>query len=102
MYLLPLLLLLIAVEIWVIILVAEQIGVLYTLLLLLASSIAGVSLMRYEGRMALDRAREALRLRQMPGRELADGALILIGGFLLLVPGFITDVAGLALLLPPT
>jgi UPF0716 protein FxsA len=102
---LPLLLLFIVVpivEIWAIIQVGQQIGVLWTVALLLADSILGSMLMRSQGRAAWRRFNEALAAGRPPAREVADGALIIFGGALLLTPGFVTDVFGLLFLLPPT
>jgi UPF0716 protein FxsA len=89
-------------ELYVIIKVGEAIGVLPTLALLFADAILGSLLLRYQGRGAWRRFNEALAQRRFPGREVADGVLIVIGGTLLLTPGFITDVFGLLLLIPPS
>jgi UPF0716 protein FxsA len=89
-------------EIYVIIKVGELIGPLPTLLLLLADALLGSWLLKHEGRGAWRRFNEALAARRFPGREVIDGALIIVGGTLLLTPGFITDIFGAFLLLPPT
>jgi UPF0716 protein FxsA len=89
-------------ELYVIIQVGQAIGVVPTLILLLADALLGSWLLKHEGRGAWRRFNEALAARRFPGREVADGVLIVIGGTLLLTPGFITDVFGLFLLLPPT
>lgn len=89
-------------ELYVIIKVGELIGVLPTLVLLLADALLGALLLKHQGRGAWRRFNEALAARRFPGREVVDGVLIVIGGTLLLTPGFITDVAGLFLLIPPT
>ena len=89
-------------ELYVIIKVGELIGVLPTLILLLADAVGGSMLLKHQGREAWRRFNRALAERRFPGREVADGALIVVGGTLLLTPGFITDVFGLFLLLPPT
>jgi len=89
-------------ELYVIIKVGGLIGVLPTLALLLAISLLGATLLRHQGRGAWRRFNEAIAARRLPGREVADGLLITIGGALLLTPGFITDAVGLLLLLPPT
>ncbi len=81
-------------EIYVIIQVGQEIGALWTVLLLVAESILGAWLVKREGGRAWLALNEALQTGRMPGRELADGALILIGGTLLLTPGFVTDVFG--------
>ncbi len=89
-------------ELYVIIQVGQAIGVVPTLILLLADAVLGSMLLKREGRSAWRRFNEALAARRFPGREVADGVLIVIGGTLLLTPGFLTDVFGLFLLLPPT
>ena len=89
-------------ELYVIIKVGELIGVWPTLFLLLADALLGSWLLRHQGRGAWRRFNEALAARRFPGREVVDGALIIVGGTLLLTPGFITDVFGAVLLIPPT
>lgn len=89
-------------ELYVIIKVGELIGVLPTLILLLADALLGSWLLKHQGRGAWRRFNEAIAARRFPGREVADGVLIVIGGTLLLTPGFITDVVGVFFLLPPT
>lgn len=89
-------------ELYVIIKVGELIGVLPTLVLLLADALLGSMLLKHQGREAWRRFNEALAARRFPGREVVDGVLIVIGGTLLLTPGFLTDVVGLFLLIPPT
>jgi UPF0716 protein FxsA len=88
-------------ELWVVVQVAGAIGVGSTLLLLIAVSLVGAWLVKHQGLGMWRRIREQLNRGQMPGRELVDGGLILLAGALLFVPGFITDVCGLLLLLPP-
>lgn len=90
------------VELYVIIKVGGLIGVLPTLALLLADAVLGSLLLRHQGRGAWQRFNQALAARRFPGREVADGALIIVGGTLLLTPGFVTDIFGLLLLIPPT
>jgi len=89
-------------EIYVIVQVGQAIGALWTILLLVVDSVVGAWLVRREGARAWAALREAIGSGRMPSRELADGALILIGGTLMLAPGFVTDVWGLLLVLPPT
>ena len=90
------------VEIYVLIQVGQVIGPWWTILLLVADSILGGWLIRREGRRAWRALTTALDSGQMPARELADGALILIGGTLMLTPGFVTDALGILLILPFT
>ena len=89
-------------EIYIIIQIGQVIGPWWTILLLLADGWLGGWLMKNQGRRAWEALREAIDDRRMPARELADGALILVGGTLLLAPGFVTDVAGLFCVLPFT
>src|SRR5215218_1013799 len=103
--LLPLVLLFIAVpiaELAVIIQVGQAIGVWWTIGLLIPDSVLGSLLMRHQGRSAWRRFNDATRAGRVPAREVLDGALVIFGGALLLTPGFITDVLGLILLIPPT
>ena len=90
------------VELWVIIEIGSLIGVWPTIALLIADALLGSLLLRHQGRGAWRRFNEALAQRRFPGREVADGLLIAIGGTLLLTPGFVTDIFGLILLVPPT
>src|SRR5919197_313127 len=90
------------VEIYVIIQVGQAIGALWTIALLIADSILGSMLMRSQGRAAWRRFNEAIAGGRIPAREVLDGVLIVFGGALLLTPGFVTDIFGLAFLLSPT
>ncbi|MGB7588249.1 MAG: FxsA family protein [Solirubrobacterales bacterium] len=90
------------VELYVIIEIGGLIGVLPTIALLLADAMLGALLLRHQGRGAWRRFNDAIAERRFPGREVADGVMIAIGGTLLLTPGFITDIFGLLLLIPPT
>lgn len=89
-------------EIWLLIQVGHAIGGWQTLVLLLLDSILGAALVRHQGRQTWRAFRRALDEKRMPAREVADGALILVGGTLLLTPGFLSDLLGLVFLLPPT
>ena len=89
-------------EIYVLIQVGQVIGPWWTILLLVLDSILGTWLIKREGSRAWRALRQALETGRMPGKELADGALILIGGTLMLSPGFVTDAFGILLILPLT
>jgi UPF0716 protein FxsA len=89
-------------EIYVLIQVGQVIGAWWTVLLLVADGFLGSWLMKREGTKAWRALREALDERRMPARELADGALILIGGTLLGTPGYLSDVEGFFCVLPFT
>ena len=89
-------------ELYVIIQVGQAIGVWPTLGLLLLDAVLGALLLRHQGRGAWRRFNEAIAQRRFPGKEVADGVLIVIGATLLLTPGFISDIFGIFLLIPPT
>ncbi len=89
-------------EIWVILQVGRLVGPWWTILLLVLDSMVGAWLIKREGGRAWRALRQALQEGRMPAREIADGALILIGGTLMLSPGFVLDVAGILLILPFT
>lgn len=90
------------VELYVIIQVGQEIGPMPTIGILVADSVLGSLLLRSQGRGAWRRFNDALAAGRPPAREVLDGGLIIFGGALLLTPGFVTDVLGLVLLLPPT
>jgi UPF0716 protein FxsA len=89
-------------ELYVIIQIGGLIGLWPTLALLLADAILGSMLLRHQGRGAWARFNKAIAERRFPGKEVADGLLIAIGGTLLLTPGFLTDIVGAIFLIPPT
>jgi UPF0716 protein FxsA len=89
-------------ELYVIIQVGEAIGVWWTLAILVADSILGSVLLRTQGRTAWRRFNDALAAGRPPAREVLDGGLIIFGGAFLITPGFISDVIGVLLILPPT
>ena len=89
-------------ELYVIFQIGSLIGILPTILLLLADSIAGAVLLKSQGTAAWRRFNETTSQGRIPAREVADGGLIIFGGALLLTPGFLTDIFGLLLLIPPT
>lgn len=89
-------------EIFVLVQVGQVIGAWWTILLLIAASVIGTWLIRREGGRAWRALRVALETGRMPARELADGALILVGGTLMLTPGFVTDAFGILLIVPVT
>jgi UPF0716 protein FxsA len=89
-------------ELWVVLQVGQLIGGWPTVLLLLGESLLGAVILRREGPAAWRRLQAALRQGRMPSDELTDAALVLVGGTLLLTPGFLTDVVGFFCVLPPT
>jgi UPF0716 protein FxsA len=90
------------VEIYVLIQVGQVIGAWWTVLLLIADSLFGSWLLRREGIRAWRALQLALTEGRMPARELADAALIVFGGTLMITPGFVTDLFGLVAILPFT
>ncbi|AWM60784.1 FxsA family protein [Pseudomonas songnenensis] len=89
-------------ELYVLIKVGSSIGALATILLLVLSGIAGVLLLRLAGFATAWRARERLARGELPEREMLQGLMMAIGGGLLFLPGFISDVLALIVLFPPT
>ena len=81
--------------------VGRQIGALATVGLVLASAIAGSLLLRHQGFGVMARVRDEMNAGRDPSQALAHGAMIVLAAILLIVPGFITDIAGLLLFLPP-
>ena len=89
-------------ELYVILRVGDAIGAIWTILLLAADSVLGAILIRTQGRSVWRRFNAALAEGKMPHREVIDGVLVVFGGAFLITPGFITDVVGILLLVPPT
>jgi UPF0716 protein FxsA len=89
-------------EVFVFIEVGQAIGWLLAIALLFGTSVLGVRLMRVEGRSAIERVSRAVSEHRAPGRAAVDGALGFLGGALLAIPGFVTDVLGALLIFAPT
>jgi UPF0716 protein FxsA len=89
-------------ELYVILKVGDAIGIGWTILLLVADSLLGSWLLRSQGRAVWRRFNEILAQGKVPHREVIDGVLVIFGGAFLITPGFLTDIVGLLLLLPPT
>ena len=89
-------------ELYVLIQVGQAIGPWWTILLLVLDSVIGAWLIKREGRRAWLALRGRIETGRMPARELADGALVMLGGALMLSPGFVTDALGIVLILPLT
>ena len=88
-------------ELYVIIQVGQAFGALNTIALLIVISAGGAWLVKREGMGVWKRFQRSVQAGSVPGKEIADGAMILFAGALLMTPGFLTDVLALALLLPP-
>jgi UPF0716 protein FxsA len=89
-------------EVAVMVAVGNAIGGLWMIALLLVGTLVGLSLVRRQGAQAMTALRESVWRRQQPHQEMADGMLIAAAGALIMVPGFLSDVAALFLLFPPT
>jgi len=89
------------IEIGLFIEVGGWIGLWPTLGLIILTAVVGTMLLRQQGLATLRRAQSQMDAGQVPAKELFDGACLLIGGFLLLTPGFFTDAVGFLLLMPP-
>src|SRR5215210_5950543 len=89
-------------ELYLIYKVGDSIGIVPTLALLVADSVLGSVLLRTQGRTVWRRFQRTMQAGRMPHREVQDGVLVIFGGALLITPGFLTDILGLVLLIPPT
>lgn len=89
-------------EILVLIAVGRAIGGWPTLGILVAAAVVGGWVIRHEGRRTWQALRAATESGRMPEREMADAVVVLLGGVLLLIPGFLTDIVGLICVLPVT
>ena len=89
-------------ELYVILKVGDAIGPIPTIALLAADSVLGSLLLRAQGRSVWRRFNETMAAGRVPHRELIDGVLVIFGGAFLITPGFLTDIVGLTLLIPPT
>jgi UPF0716 protein FxsA len=89
-------------ELYVILQVGDAIGVVPTIGLLALDSLLGSALLRSQGRAVWRQFNEAIASGRMPHRELFDGVAVIFGAAFLITPGFLTDIVGLALLIPPT
>ncbi|MBY6035211.1 membrane protein FxsA [Fictibacillus nanhaiensis] len=90
-----------ALEVGIFILAGQYIGIPATIASIFLTGIMGAFLAKREGTETIKRVREQLDNGQMPGDAVLDGACILVGGALLLTPGFLTDFIGFSLLFPP-
>jgi UPF0716 protein FxsA len=89
-------------EMVVLIQVGQQIGALWTIVLVLLTAFIGINLLRYQGLSTLSRATWRMQSGQIPAQEMLEGILLAVGGALLLTPGFVTDTVGFLLLVPFT
>jgi len=89
-------------ELFLLIQLGQVVGPWWTILILIADAALGSWLVKREGGRTWQALQDALAAHRMPARELADGALVLVGGTLLITPGFLSDIAGLFCILPFT
>ncbi|CAN7291850.1 FxsA family protein [Rossellomorea sp. LjRoot5] len=101
-YMLLLLIIIPALEIGLLVLSGQAIGLVPTVLLIITTGILGAYLAKKQGIETIRKAQRDMQYGQMPGEAIMDGLCILVGGILLLTPGFVTDAFGFLLLLPPT
>ncbi|MCI0667564.1 MAG: FxsA family protein [Methylococcaceae bacterium] len=90
------------IDIYLLLKIGGVIGVLPTVILVVATAMLGTMMLRNQGLSTLKRLQDTLARRELPAQEIVEGPLVVIGGALLLSPGFITDVMGLYLLIPFT
>ncbi|GAB4273585.1 MAG: membrane protein FxsA [Deferrisomatales bacterium] len=91
-----------ALEIYLLVKVGAGIGAANTVLLILATGVVGAYYARRQGFNVVLRLQRSLEEGRLPANELVDGAMLLVGGALLITPGLLTDAAGFALIFPPT
>lgn len=101
-YLFLLFILMPIVEIAVLIQVGGSIGLVPTLLIIIATAILGTYLLRQQGLATLTKAQQRMSSGQLPAEQMMEGVILLIGGVLLLTPGFVTDAFGFCCLFPLT
>lgn len=100
--LLPLLLIILILEIYILVKAIEILGFIETIILILLTAVVGVFLAISEGKMAFKKINRALSKRKLPGDDILSGLCILIGGLMLLLPGILTDIIGITMVLPVT
>ena len=88
------------IEIYLLIKIGAQVGAFNTILIVILTGLLGASLARLEGLKTMTKVRESLNRGELPAEEMLDAMLIFAAGVVLLTPGFITDLTGLALLVP--
>ena len=87
-------------EVWVIVQVGSSLGIVTTVALLIGVSVFGSALAKYEGVRVFRSFMAAIDKGEMPSKDIVSGACLLVSGVLFVVPGFVTDVLGILLLLP--
>lgn len=92
---------LIILELWILVKLGSTFGILPTIALVIGAGIVGAWIAKWQGLHAILRVQNEMRQGVVPTRTIGDGALILVAGILLLLPGVISDILGIALLIPP-
>ncbi|WP_160032940.1 FxsA family protein [Paenibacillus sp. An7] len=90
------------VELFGFIWVSERIGAGSTILMIVLTSLIGIAMMQFEGRKVMQDTQREMKNGQVPGRKMLDGLCVFVGGMLLVIPGFVTDIIGFTLLFPLT
>jgi UPF0716 protein FxsA len=90
------------IELALLIKVGTSIGVLPTIIIVVLTGIIGAAIAKYEGLSIIYQIRTMLSQGNIPGDEMLDGLLLLVGGAMLLAPGFLTDILGYAMVIPFT
>ena len=91
-----------AIELYLIIKVGSMIGALNTILIIIFTGVLGAYYAREQGFRVVSNIQWKMQQGMVPGDDLVNGAMLLVGGAFLITPGFITDVAGFSLIFPPT
>jgi UPF0716 protein FxsA len=91
-----------ALEIYLLVKAGTHIGALNTVLLIVATGVVGAHYARLQGFRVLHRLQQSMEEGRVPTAELVDGAMLLVGGALLITPGFLTDALGFSLIFPPS
>ncbi len=90
------------IEIYLLIKIGSYLGAFNTVMIVILTAFLGALLARHQGLQTMVKVRESLERGEMPAEELLDALLILLSGIVLLTPGFLTDLAGLMILIPIT
>jgi UPF0716 protein FxsA len=90
------------VELFLLVRIGREIGTMNTIAIVIVTGVVGAAFARSQGTQILNQIREAMNHGQVPAWELVQGAMILVGGVMLVTPGLITDIVGLSLVFPVT
>lgn len=98
--LIPIFILMPILDLYILVKASQSMGFGPTVLLIIATGIAGYYLAKSEGRLILKKINREMGQGNVPGDEILTGFCILVGGFLLLIPGIVTDIIGITMVLP--